>query len=616
MLAIMVRFTVAILFAMLNAVALADDTDPSMVVNHFVQHFAVNKDGSYVLTVDQTKTIVLQRAVQEHAQYYIGYNRTLDEIGPIEAHTRKPDGRRVQVQAFHIKDQQEAASADAPMFQDTRVKIIVFPEVEVGDQLVVRYTLRRHTALFPGHFEDLTAPQFFAHGRFDLVYDMPADMPLHADSIGFAAFPATWHAGKRRYHWRYQNGPHARTEADSVSYLDYGKRLAVSTFASHAHFARAYAARASPQAQVTPAIAQLAARLTPGISSMRERALAIADWVRSHIRYVAVYVGPGGVVPHAAGTVLANRYGDCKDHAVLLEALLRAEGIDSSAALLNNGNSYRLPSVPTLGVVNHVITFIPALDLYVDSTAEAIAPGFLPSSLLDKPVLLAATGEFARTPSHQLERQHTVTRFVIDAEGRSRFSVVRSNRGAMAEPYRQAVRDTGPAERTQLVQSLLQGFGLKGRGTLDPGHMHGSGDEYRIRLSGSSEHVADLPGPSGVATNFDFWGGLGAAVSALGAESERTQDFVCPAIDSDEELVLAFPDKVSILATPRNLTLRQGPLAYSARYVSKGNTVTVHRTLAFRHSGIVCTPRDYDKMKPMIAYMLRDLRSQVVVQGQ
>lgn len=609
----LVRLVVALLCAMAHAAAWADDTDPSVVINRFLQHFVVAGNGSYQLSVEHSKTIVQQRAVHEHAQYYIGYNRTLDEIGTIHAHTLKPDGRQVPVQPAHIQDQQEAASAEAPMFQDTRVKIIVFPEVEVGDQLVLRYTLRRHTPLFPGHFDDLTAPQFFAHRHFELVYDMPAGMPLHADAAGFTALPVVESAGRRRYHWRYVDGPHARPEADAVSYLDHGKRLAVSTFASHAAFARAYAARAAPQAAVTPAIAQLAARLTSGIGGQRERALALANWVRRHVRYVAVYVGPGGVVPHAAHTVLANRYGDCKDHAVLLEALLRAAGIGSSAALLNNGTSYRLPAVPTLGIINHVITYIPALDLYIDSTAEAIAPGYLPSALLDKPALLAATGQLVRTPAHQLERERSSTRFDIDRLGRGRFSVVRTSSGAMAEPYRHAVRDTGPAERVQLVQSLLHGFGLKGRGLFEPGRVHDSGDEYRMRLAGSSEHVADLPGPSGVATSYHFWGGVGAAVAALGQEAQRTQDFLCPAIDSADELVLAFPSEVDIMATPKALTLRQGPLHYRALYRTEGSTVTVRRSLLFRHQGVVCTAADYRLLQPLIAHMLKDLRGQVIV---
>jgi hypothetical protein len=164
----------------LNAAG-ADDTDPSLITDNYTQQYVIASDGSYRLTVDHAQTLVEQRAVQEHSQYYISYNRTLDKVESIVAYTRKRDGRRLRVSAAHIKDQQEAASADAPMFQDTRLKIVVFPDIEAGDQLVVHYVLHRHTALFPGQFEDLSFSQFYQNPRFNLIYDLPASMPLYAD---------------------------------------------------------------------------------------------------------------------------------------------------------------------------------------------------------------------------------------------------------------------------------------------------------------------------------------------------------------------------------------------------------------------------------------------------
>ena len=591
----------------------ADDTDPSLVIDKYSQYFMIAADGSYRLTVDHAKTIVEQRAVQEHSQYYISYNRTLDEIASIAAYTRKRDGRRVPVLAEHIKDQQEAASSDAPMFQDTRLKIIVFPDIEAGDQLVLRYVLRRRTPLFPGHFEDLSFSQFYANPQFQLTYDLPASMPLQADAAGFTPVAITSPPGRKRYQWRYVDGPNPRIEPGSVSYFDYGKRLAVSTFPGYPAFARAYAARADGQARVTPAIAALAAQLVAGLPEPRARALALSDWVRTHIRYVGVYVGPGGVVPHAAATVLANRYGDCKDHAILLEALLRAAGIDSSAALVNSGNAYRLPATPTLGIFNHVITYVPALDLYLDSTAESIAAGYLPEGVMDKPVLLVKSGTLARTPSRQNERSRSFTWFAIDREGRSNFSMARISEGAVAEPYRQAVRDTKEADRKLFVEQLLQGLGQRGEGVFEAGKLDGNGDEYSMRLNGSSDNFASLPGPVGLATHFNFWGGLGETVMGFGKERERTQDFVCPAFDAEDETGFTFPAGVKVIAMPRPVTLHDDNLDYSARYTRHANVVVVQRHARFRHHSMVCTAADYKRMQPLLDRMMRDLKSQVII---
>ena len=596
----------------LSAARAADDTDPSLVIDRYLQHFVVATDGSYRLSVQHAKTIALQRAVQEHSQYYISYNRTLDAVESIKAYTRKRSGRRVPVPPEQIKDQQEAASSDAPMFQDTRLKIIVFPEIEVGDQLVVQYVLRRHTALFPGHFDDLSHSPFFANPQFHLIYDLPASMPLHADAVGFAPIAIASAPGRKRYQWHYIDGPNARIETGSVSYFDYGKRLAVSTFAGYPAFARAYAARAAGQARVTSPIQALATQLVAGLAEPRARALALSDWVRTHIRYVGVYVGPGGVVPHAAATVLANRYGDCKDHVVLLEALLRAAGIDSSAVLVNSGNAYRLPATPTLGIFNHVITYVPALDLYLDSTAESIAAGYLPAGVMGKPVLLVKTGMLAHTPSRQREGNRSITWFTVQGDGRSDFNVTKMSEGAIAEPYRQAVRDTKEADRKLFVEQLLQSLGQRGEGVFEAA---GSGDEYSMHLNGRSDNFAALPGPVGLATSFNFWGGLSETVFALGQERERTQDFACPAIDAEDETGFRFPESVKVIAIPRAVSLRDANFDYRARYQLRDNTVVAQRHLTFRHSTMVCTADDYQRMLPVIEAMMRDLKSQVIIEN-
>jgi transglutaminase-like putative cysteine protease len=51
-------------------------------------------------------------------------------------------------------------------------------------------------------------------------------------------------------------------------------------------------------------------------------------------------VSLGRVVPNDAASVLHNKFGDCKDKATLMWALLAAKGISSEQALINLGNAY------------------------------------------------------------------------------------------------------------------------------------------------------------------------------------------------------------------------------------------------------------------------------------
>lgn len=407
--------------------AFTDGIDRSITLEKVAQTFVVQKDGSFRLDVDSVMLINEERAIKTNAQHPVSYNRSLETLEVVEAYTQKPDGRKVQVDAAHIKEQQEQASAQAPMFQDSVNKVVIFPEIAVGDRLVLRYQRNRATPLFPGQFEDITVPQFYPVGQFSLTYDLPQGMPLQADARGFKASSPASGEGRTVYRWDYVPAARARIETGAVSYLDYGHYLAVSTFSGFKDFAQAYQARAT--VEVTPQISELAKRLTAGLPTAREKALTLSDWVRENIRYVAVYVGAGGVVPHAAQTVLDNRYGDCKDHVALLEALLGAAGIKSTPALVNQGTAYVFPKVPTLGVLNHVITYVPGLDLYLDSTDPSVAAGYLPLTVLNKRVLLTATGEFGKTPAMQLNQVSSDLLFKVKTDGGADFTNVSTVKG-------------------------------------------------------------------------------------------------------------------------------------------------------------------------------------------
>lgn len=76
-------------------------------------------------------------------------------------------------------------------------------------------------------------------------------------------------------------------------------------------FGAAYEAGAAGRAAVTPKIAELARSIVSNARTKRAQALALSDWVRKNIRYVGLYVGAGGIVPHATADVLEHRYGDC-----------------------------------------------------------------------------------------------------------------------------------------------------------------------------------------------------------------------------------------------------------------------------------------------------------------
>jgi hypothetical protein len=438
-------------------------------------------------------------------------------------------------------------------------------------------------------------------------------MPLHADAKGFTASTPAAGPGRKIYRWDYVPAQKARIEQGAVSYLDYGQYLAVSTFGDFATFAKAYDARA--HSTLTPQIQDLANGLTAGLDTPRAKAIALSDWVRKHIRYVAVYVGPGGVVPHPVDTILANRYGDCKDHVALLEAMLAAVGIESSPALVNLGNAYVLPKVPTLGLLNHAITYVPSLNLYLDSTAEGIAAGYLPVPVLDKPVVLSKSGDIGRTPTSQKGLVENSMLFKVRSKGAADFSHTSTVIGWAAEVNRYGVKSMKPADRDLLIQQILASYGLNGSGTFDAGKFEGNGQDYEMSMAGRVENLVNLPGPIGVLTMSSLAGGIAQSVFSLLMEPERTQAFTCISGVTEEQARFEFPQDVSILAAPKNVTLKHERFDYSSTYTREGNAVVVKRRFDFKQPGAVCTPDDFKSMKAMAEAAANDLKSQIIVQS-
>ena len=591
--------------------ARADYTDLSLIHEKNIRSYAVNADGSFVLDVELVSLIKEERAIKTNAQHSVSYNRTLETLDIVDAYTLKPDGRKVVVAADRIKEQQEQASTEAPMFQDSRVKVVIFPELQVGDRIVMHYQRHRNTPLFPGQFEDLFSPDFYRNEQVSFTYDMPAEMKLYADFRGFKASVPTTANGRTVYRWDLQASEKKRVEEGSVAYTDYGQLLAVSTFTDYKQFAQAYAARA--KVDVTPAITQLASELTANLDTPRAKALALSDWVRKNIRYVAVYVGAGGVVPHAAQAVLDNRYGDCKDHVVLLEALLKAAAIESSPALINLGNAYVLPKVPTLGLLNHVITYVPSLDLYLDSTATPIAAGYLPIQELGKPVLQTQSGERGHTPYHQQSNVNTTLSFKIDGKGAADFTHASTAQGWGAEFSRFIFKAMQPADRDQLVQQILSMYGQSGSGVIENDSLEGNANTFTSTMNGHTKNLVSLPGPTGVRTLSSLAGGIAQNVFSFIAENERTQTSTCMSGEISEEARLAFPGNVKILALPKAVTMKQNGFDYRSTYVKKANTVLITRHYAFSKPNVLCTPEEFAAMKPTIEGMVNDLKSQIIV---
>ena len=161
----------------------------------------------------------------------------------------------------------------------------------------------------------------------------------------------------------------------------------------------------------------------------REIAVRLLAAVQRDIRYAGVEFGEGSIVPRTPAETLKNKYGDCKDKATLLVAMLRRAGVPAHVALLRSGGAgtYDVePELPGLGYFNHVIVVVEGDEpLWIDPTDEFARAGELPDSDQGRLALIAKadTTALTKTPidDSRANRAVETREFALAEDGKARI---------------------------------------------------------------------------------------------------------------------------------------------------------------------------------------------------
>ncbi len=106
-------------------------------------------------------------------------------------------------------------------------------------------------------------------------------------------------------------------------------------------------------------IISIAAAITASHNEVGAQIGAALRWVQEEVRYFGVELGKSSHLPSMPAQTLARRYGDCKDKALLLIALLKELGIQAQPALVNTGRALEASNYPyRMHAFDHVIVHV------------------------------------------------------------------------------------------------------------------------------------------------------------------------------------------------------------------------------------------------------------------
>ena len=574
----------------------------------------VNANGSSVIVYENITLIETQSGVEDDSQQDLEYNSKTETLQILEAYTLQTDGKKIQVPKDGIRTTGDTASGGSPKFSETRHKVVIYPDVKVGSRLYIKYRNVEHTPRFKGQFS--TARFFSPHyvyKDFEINLIVNKKLPVQVDTKGMDGGLVKETKEQKIYHYTFKQDSVLPPEEGQTAITDYAPYFTASSFKDHIALGQAYQAGAISKTKITPEIQALADHLTVGITDEKSQVDVLYQWVSKHIRYVAVYLGNGGVVPHSAQSIYSNRYGDCKDHAVLLETLLKAKGIVSSQVLISSGEAFTLPKLAVQTPINHVINYIPSLDVYLDATAQFAPYGTLPMSDMDKPVVLTALNRMGQTPAMKAEDNLIATKvdIVINDDGSMSGISHSYMTGSVGISYRAAQAASADYEDDLLVKYRLKPEGETGLGKITTSDPFNLAKPFEENATFTLDPIANFPGPGAMKIPVGVTQGELTSLGRSKPKDNAKFPIACYSNTMQESYSLTFPTSTHITRIPTDVNYEDASISYQATYRLNGNKVEVFRRYQSENPNHVCGAERSARKLAFFKVLQRDLKGQV-----
>ncbi|MFN0063614.1 MAG: DUF3857 domain-containing protein [Myxococcaceae bacterium] len=434
-----------------------------------VTHVRVQSSGLASRLTQRVVRVQTQRGVDAFRSLPLTYAPNRQEIRILKARITKPDGSIVD---GHSETERNINEPWTGLYYDARARQLSFPSLDIGDVLELQYRLEDTAnenllADSFGDFEFVQGPATKVRWRY--VVEMPSHRPLHWNQ---ATLSPLVQASSRsvsqqwtRYEFEAAHVPRVVQEPSMPGWSERAAHLHVSTFKNWDEVGQYYWNLIKEQLVPDDAIRTAVNTLLQKIDRKDAWAVvrALYAFVVSETRYVALEFGIHGYKPYRVDRIFARRFGDCKDKASLLYAMLQVAGIDSRIVLLRMRHLGPLAEAPaSLAAFNHAILYVPGLDLFLDGTAELHGVTELPSSDRSASVLVVepeGASRFLQTAEARLDDNVTelTLRTAVRPDGSATLQGETRIRGQSAPEFRRSYR-TAATRRANFEQSWAQYF--------------------------------------------------------------------------------------------------------------------------------------------------------------
>ena len=368
------------------------------------------KDGvPFILENEVSEMMVLNEKANGMLNKDRVYHSTFNQLKKLEAYTLVPDGNSVQkIKVVDFKTQ--ASPSHGVFYDDVKETSFDYPKMMKGSiaHVETTYENKEFRLLNSFYFSNYLPVH---HATYSITYPDDVDIRyiIKNDDNNIVQIKETTRGRRKKLEF---------TATDISNYEYFGNGTSVPYYAMHVI---AYIASYKNNNETIPVFNSVnelykwnAAFLT-NINILADEALqkttdsichnkttdwqkaqAIYQWVQNNIKYVAFEDGLEGFVPRQAKDVCNKRYGDCKDMASLLTAMLKISGLQAYFTWIGTRSiPYTYTEVPLPLTDNHMISAVKINNewIFLDATDPNCIFGMPTSGIQGKQALISINAD-------------------------------------------------------------------------------------------------------------------------------------------------------------------------------------------------------------------------------
>jgi transglutaminase-like putative cysteine protease len=383
----------------------------------------------------------------------------------------------------------------------------------------------------------------------------------------------------------------------------------------------------------TPDIAAKAQALTAGKADFFDKTEAIGEFVQKQVRYYAIELGIGGLQPHPAVDIFHHLYGDCKDKATLVSAMLASVGVHAALVMVDSERGVVDPAAPSL-VGNHMIVGIEVPKGYESPRLHSVVTANNGRRYL----IFDPTSD--RTPFGQLEHDlqggygilmegvdtqavllpvldpelntiHRTASFKLGGDGVLSGTVTEKRFGDVSE-YRREIFAAGDAkEQRDLIDHALQhDFTTFSATDVKAANANSLGQDFLLTFGLNADNYARSMGPLLMVRPRVF----GSLVPDTDHKPRTVPIDLGETLQATDDYSIELPAGYAVDEVPDPVKLDLGFAAYESATDVKGNTLHYKRTYTIRQ---VTLPADrYADVQKLASAIGADEESRAVLKKQ